>query len=61
MTVQSEYQLENELIASSNNWVMPQSRSRMKANYCLTSKPKLNVPMDLRPCQKRNGNRSSVF
>ncbi len=62
MTVQSEYQLENELIGQLKQLGYAYSdASRMKANYCLTSKPRLNVPMDLRHCQKQNGNRSSVL
>ena len=67
MTVQSEYQLENELITqlqglgyatvTIKDWGMQQSPSRMKANYCPTSKPKLNVPMALHHYQKLSGSR----
>lgn len=60
MTVQSEYQLENEL-NNSKDWGIQQSLSRMKASYCQISKHKLNAPIALPHCQKLNGSRLLAF
>jgi ABC-type enterochelin transport system substrate-binding protein len=61
MTAQSEYQLENELIAQLKAWDLATVVIKDEANYCLTSKHKLNVPTDLHHFQKLNGSRSLAF
>lgn len=61
MTVQSEYQLENELMSQLKQLGYAAVTIKDESQLLSNLKTQIERANGLAPCQKRNGSRSSVF